>query len=170
MMKLFERLTKSKLDEMQEQKLARIERNISRIAIFGLLALFLIELFLFGYDWKVIGGEFILLMILCFYEIIASLRAGVWSRNIAPTRRNNVLAALAAGLVVFVFFLFMTVRWWVLYPLAGVITAAISGVATFMLTYVLLWVSLREYERRQERLDREADEEEKPQPPEHREK
>ena len=169
-MKLFERLTKSKLDEMQEQKLARIERNISHMAIFGLLALFLIELFLFGYDWKVIGGEFILLMILCFYEIIASLRAGVWSRNIAPTRRNNVLAALAAGLVVFVFFLFMTVRWWDLYPLAGVITAAISGVATFMLTYVLLWVSLREYERRQERLDREADEEEKPQPPEHREK
>lgn len=169
-MKLFERLTKSKLDEMQEQKLARVERNISHMAIFGLLALFLIELFLFGYDWKVIGGEFILLMILCFYEIIASLRAGVWSRNIAPTRRNNVLAALAAGLVVFVFFLFMTVRWWDLYPLAGVITAAISGVATFMLTYVLLWVSLREYERRQERLDREADEEEKPQPPEHREK
>ena len=169
-MKLFERLTKSKLDEMQEQKLARIERNISRIAIFGLLALFLIELFLFGYDWKVIGGEFILLMILCFYEIIASLRAGVWSRNIAPTRRNNVLAALAAGLVVFVFFLFMTVRWWDLYPLAGVITAAISGVAAFMLTYLLLWVSLREYERRQEQLDQEADEEEKPQPPEHREK
>ena len=169
-MKLFERLTKSKLDEMQEQKLARIERNISRMAIFGLLALFLIELFLFGYDWKVIGGEFILLMILCFYEIIASLRAGVWSRNIAPTRRNNVLAALAAGLIVFVFFLFMTVRWWDLYPLAGVITAAISSVATIMLTYVLLWVSLREYERRQERLDREADEEEKPQPPEHREK
>ena len=169
-MKLFERLTKSKLDEMQEQKLARIERNISHMAIFGLLALFLIELFLFGYDWKIVGGEFILLMILCFYEIIASLRAGVWSRNIAPTRRNNVLAALAAGLIVFVFFLFMTVRWWDLYPLAGVITAAISGVATFMLTYVLLWVSLREYERRQERLDREADEEEKPQPPEHREK
>ena len=169
-MKLFERLTKSKLDEMQEQKLARIERNISHMAIFGLLALFLIELFLFGYDWKIVGGEFVLLMILCFYDIIASLRAGVWSRNIAPTRRNNVLAALAAGLVVFVFFLFMTVRWWDLYPLAGVITAAISGVATFMLTYVLLWVSLREYERRQERLDREADEEEKPQPPEHREK
>ena len=169
-MKLFERLTKSKLDEMQEQKLARIERNISHMAIFGLLALFLIELFLFGYDWKVIGGEFILLMIMSFYEIIASLRAGVWSRNIAPTRRNNVLAALAAGLVVFVFFLFMTVRWWDLYPLAGVITAAISGVATFMLTYVLLWVSLREYERRQEQLDQEADEEEKPQPPERREK
>ena len=169
-MKLFERLTKSKLDEMQEQKLARIERNISRMAIFGLLALFLIELFLFGYDWKVIGGEFILLMILCFYEIIASLRAGVWSRNIAPTRRNNVLAALAAGLIVFVFFLFMTVRWWDLYPLAGVITAAISGVATFMLTYLLLWISLREYERRQEQLDQEADEEEKPQPPERREK
>ena len=169
-MKLFERLTKSKLDEMQEQKLARIERNISHMAIFGLLALFLIELFLFGYDWKIVGGEFILLMILCFYEIIASLRAGVWSRNIAPTRRNNVLAALAAGLVVFVFFLFMTVRWWDLYPLAGVITAAISGVATFMLTYVLLWVSLREYERRQKQLDQEADEEEKPQPPEHREK
>ena len=65
-MKLFERLTKSKLDEMQEQKLARIERNISHMAIFGLLALFLIELFLFGYDWKIVGGEFILLMILCF--------------------------------------------------------------------------------------------------------
>lgn len=169
-MKLFERLTKSKLDEMQEQKLARIERNISHMAIFGLLALFLIELFLFGYDWKIVGGEFVLLMILCFYEIIASLRAGVWSRNIAPTRRNNVLAALAAGLIVFVFFLFMTVRWWDLYPLAGVITAAISGVATFMLTYVLLWVSLREYERRQKQLDQEADEEEKPQPPERREK
>ena len=169
-MKLFERLTKSKLDEMQEQKLARIERNISHMAIFGLLALFLIELFLFGYDWKVIGGEFILLMILCFYEIIASLRAGVWSRNIAPTRRNNVLAALAAGLIVFVFFLFMTVRWWDLYPLAGVITAAISSVATIMLTYFLLWASLREYERRQEQLDQEADEEEKPQPPARREK
>ena len=157
-MKLFERLTKSKLDEMQEQKLARIERNISHMAIFGLLALFLIELFLFGYDWKIVGGEF------------ASLRAGVWSRNIAPTRRNNVLAALAAGLIVFVFFLFMTVRWWDLYPLAGVIAAAISSVATIMLTYFLLWASLREYERRQEQLDQEADEEEKPQPPERREK
>lgn len=169
-MKLFERLTKSKLDEMQEQKLARIERNISHMAIFGLLALFLIELFLFGYDWKIVGGEFVLLMILCFYEIIASLRVGVWSRNIAPTRRNNVLAALAAGLIVFAFFLFMTVRWWDLYPLAGVIAAAISSVATIMLTYFLLWASLREYERRQEQLDQEADEEEKPQPPERREK
>ena len=169
-MKLFERLTKSKLDEMQEQKLARIERNISHMAIFGLLALFLIELFLFGYDWKIVGGEFVLLMILCFYDIIASLRAGVWSRNIAPTRRNNVLAALAAGLIVFAFFLFMTVRWWDLYPLAGVIAAAISSVATIMLTYFLLWASLREYERRQEQLDQEADEEEKPQPPARREK
>ena len=79
-------------------------------------------------------------------------------------------AARAVGLIVFVFFLFMTVRWWDLYPLAGVITAAISSVATIMLTYFLLWASLREYERRQEQLDQEADEEEKLQPPERREK
>ena len=83
-MKLFERLTKSKLDEMQEQKLARIERNISHMAIFGLLALFLIELFLFGYDWKIVGGEFVLLMILCFYPNVRFRRHWMSCRKTVP--------------------------------------------------------------------------------------
>ena len=159
-MKLFERLTKSKLDEMQEQKLAKIERNISRIAIFGLLALFLIELLLFGYDWKIVGGEFILLMILCFYEIIASLRAGIWSRTIEPNEKTNLACSLAAGAIVFVFFLAMTLLKWSGPPIAGLITAAFGAVATFVLTYFLLAVSLHDYRRRQAEEERQSDAEE----------
>ena len=159
-MKLFERLTKSKLDEMQEQKLARIERNVSRIAIFGLLALFLIELLLFGYDWKIVGGESILLLILCFYELIACLRAGIWSRTMEPNEKTNLACSLAAGAVVFGFFLAMTAIRWSEWPLAGLFTAVVGGVLTFALTYFLMAVSLHDYRRRQAEEEQKSDAEE----------
>ena len=58
----------NKLDEMQEQKMLRIESNGCWIAFWGLLAVLFIQVIVYGYEgygddsWRYMAGEWIVFM------------------------------------------------------------------------------------------------------------
>ena len=96
------RKTRNRLDEMQEQKLLRIECRGCWFAFWALLASIFIQQFLFGAgDFKQIAGEWIVFMVLALYLSISCMRAGIWSRSFKPAFKTNLVtsfvAAVAAG-------------------------------------------------------------------------
>lgn len=151
-MKLFDHLEKKQLDEMQDRTMLRIERNGCWLAFWGLLALFMIQMLCFGYDWKVFGGEFLLLMVMAAYLTVSTCRAGLWSRRTQPSVKTNVLSALCSGVVVFAFL-------WLLFalryerPLTGLLMGAAGAAVSFGLTLLLLQISMKEYCKRRKELD-----------------
>ncbi len=90
---------KSNLDEMQEQKLLKIEHNVAWLGWYGLLAAMLIQLLVFGAEG--IGyllGEWVVFLVMCVYMVIDCIRNGVWDRYIRPddTKTNMTIAAIAS--------------------------------------------------------------------------
>ena len=55
----------NKLDEMQEQKMLKIEHNGCWLAFWGLLAVLVIQVFIYGAgEWRHMAGEWIVLCVL----------------------------------------------------------------------------------------------------------
>lgn len=89
----------SNLDERQERRLLEIEGKGFRIAFWGLLLVFLIEMTVTD-DLSAFIGDFILLIVVSLYVGIACIREGIWGRGQSVHRRSclcwSLLAALAA--------------------------------------------------------------------------
>lgn len=151
-MKFLEFLKKNDLDEMQEQKLLKIEHNVSTIAFWGLFAVAMVQLlFSFG-DIRYAAGELLLLLVLSVYTVPACLKAGIWSRNIPPTMKSNVIGSLLGGIFVFLF-LSIAIGLWSGDAALGLCFGAIFGVVTFVLCMAALWLSLKKYHKRTAELD-----------------
>ncbi len=95
---------KQQLDEMQEQKLLKIEHNGFWIGWAALLIAGMGQLLFCGGFWMALG-ELLVFMGLCLYMVIACLKEGIWDRKIAPTRKNNFRISLLAGSLVGLFWL-----------------------------------------------------------------
>ena len=94
---------KNRLDEMQEQKMLKIERNGCWFAFWGLLAVLLIQVIVYGYgddSWRYMVGEWIVFMCLALYILIDCLRNGIWDRRLSPTPKVNICVSVIAGIVV----------------------------------------------------------------------
>ena len=159
MMKLLERFRRNDLDEMQERKMLGIEHNGFWLLYWGLLIALLVQAVLFDYDIRTLAGEFILLMAASAYVLLAELRAGLWSRNLKPRLRTNVLCSLTGAAAVAVFQVVLQVRMGS--PLWAIaLFAAISAACTFALTLVLLQISMHAYRKRRKELDASDDSDE----------
>jgi len=91
---------KNKLDEMQEQKLLKIEHYGVWIAFWGLLLMIIIQTIAGGGNALLyIAGEFILLMVLAIYLLVACLKNGIWDRRLAPNLRTNSIISLVTSFV-----------------------------------------------------------------------
>ena len=91
---------KSKLDEMQEQKLLMIERNGCWLAFFGIFLALMVQIIIGGENlWQKIVGEWIVLMSLSVYIVTDCLKNGIWSRCYEPSPKANAIGSLAAGIV-----------------------------------------------------------------------
>ena len=156
-MKLFDFFRKNNLDEMQEQKMLKIEHNGFWLLYWGLFAALLIQAVLYRGDLHAMTGELILLMAASVYIVIAELHAGLWSRNLKPNLRTNVASSMVGAVVVFlfsvVFYLRMEMPGWLMF-----LCAAISAVCTFGLTLFLLQICARRYRKRRAQLDRDSEE------------
>ena len=96
--------TRNNLDEMQEQKLLKIEHNGCWLAFWGLLAVGVVQAFIYGReDYKYIAGEWLVFMCLALYIVIDCVRNGIWDRKLAPTPAVNGWASLIGGIAVAVF-------------------------------------------------------------------
>ncbi len=73
------------LDEMQEQKLLKIEHNMAWLAFYGLIAVILGQLVILGAQGaRQLLGELLVFFCLCIYLIVDCVRNGIWDRKLRP--------------------------------------------------------------------------------------
>ena len=81
---------KNNLDEMQEQKLQRIESAGFWIAYWGLLAVMMIHLVRGGIEAGAgMLPEWALFMFLSVYIVVRCLRSGIWDRRLKANFKTN---------------------------------------------------------------------------------
>ena len=145
-------MKKSNLDEMQEQELLKIEHNGCWLAYWGLLAVIAVQM-LMGAPGSQVLGEWIVLMVFCFYIAVACLRKGIWGRRLKANWKTNLvgslIAAVATGSLVTLSNPYLTE------PLDYVLVAGLTGGFTFVLCFVALSISMKLYKKRREKLDQE---------------
>ncbi|MCI8711160.1 MAG: CvpA family protein [Ruminococcus sp.] len=147
---------KSNLDERQEQRLLRIERNGCWLAFWGLLVAMGVQMVMSkGEDVGRVAGEWIVFMVLACYMVWACMKEGIWDRRMKPDWKTNLIASLLAGVAMAVFFYLIT-DWEVEQK---VWTAIVSFFMTFVSCYILLMISALVYKKRVEKLELEGDEE-----------
>lgn len=87
------------LDEMQENKLLKIEGAGFWLAFAGLLIAIIIQA-LVRPDLRQIAGELTVFFIMSIYLIVLCLKNGLWSRTPAPTVRSSVVSSVIASLAI----------------------------------------------------------------------
>ena len=131
---------KNKLDEMQEQKMLRIERNGCWFAFWGLFAVLAAQVIIYGYgddSWRYMVGEWIVFMCLALYIGIDCLRNGIWDRHLSPTPVANICASMISGVVVCAMNFAVSYRNH--HTLAG---AAAHGIITGIMVFILCFAAL----------------------------
>lgn len=152
---------KSNLDEMQEQKLLKIEHNGCWIAFWGLLAAILAQVVLTPDELRehlprIMTGEWIVFMVLSLYLGFACMKNGIWDRKLKPNAKTNLLASLIAGGAVAVFqVLYSYFRFHRLVVALGV--AGVSALITVILCFLVLTVTARATKKQQEKLEEEPE-------------
>lgn len=151
----------NKLDEMQEQKMLKIEHNGCWVAFWGLLAVLIIQLIIYGYggdSWRYMAGEWIVFMCLALYMTIDCLRNGVWDRRLSPTPTVNACASAVAGVAVCAMNFAASYRNY--HMLVGAVaTGFFMGIMAFVLCFGALTCCTSLYRKRVKRLEQEGEEE-----------
>ena len=150
---------KSNLDEMQEQKLLKIEHRGCWLAFWGLFIAIYAQIAMGNSGFEAIGGESIVMLILGAYMLIACIRNGIWDRTLKPNRKTNLTLSLITGLAVGGFW-FITSYLNYHKFLGSVATFAIMFISVSLLAFACLSLSSAIYKRKKQHLDEQADKEE----------
>lgn len=144
--------TESNLDEMQEQKMLKIEHNGYWLGFWGLLAAILIQSALYPGDQRAMIGEFVVFFLMSFYMLFACIRNGIWDRKLKPNWQTNLKVSLLAGIL---FGAYQGVRVYLrLHLLLGaVVTSVISAVMLFVLCFGGLQIASALTKRRKQHLE-----------------
>ena len=87
-----------KLDEMQNQKLLKLEEYGFWIMFWALVASIVVQIFT-GAGIKEIIGEIVVLLIGSIYLSITALRSGLWTRTSTPTRKGNAITSIIPAVI-----------------------------------------------------------------------
>ncbi len=150
---------KNNLDEMQEQKLLKIEHYGVWFTFWGLLAAILVQVIL-GTDSKSlfrnIAGEWLVFMCLAVYLTVSCLINGIWDRRLKPNIKTNVIASLISAAVCGVIFFASSY-----YKYARLAGSAAAGIIMFVQVFVLtlgaLTVTAFIYKKRVQKLETEGE-------------
>ncbi len=156
-MKVFKNC-RSKLDEMQEQNLRKLESWGYWLTWGALLLSMMIQMLIYREDAaKYLKGEWIVFMASNIYMVIGCVRLGIWSRRGIPSFKSILLISLLAGLATGIF---VAVYNYLSYGdlFTALITVLITGLCTFVLCLLALSLSLSAYKKRRQQLDGEGDE------------
>lgn len=149
---------KNFLDEMQEQKMLRIEHNGFWIGFIGLCVVNFIQL-LIRPDLTVIVGELAVLIVMSGYMLVACIRNGIWDRRLKANAKTNFWASLVGGMVAGLLVAMLTayhfgeIQW-------VVRSSAVSAGLTFVLCEIALTLGTFFYKRKKRELEELADQEE----------
>lgn len=90
--------TKSNLDEMQEQKLLRLEHNGFWIAFWGLLAAIIAQWIFFEIrNTLTLVGELLVFFVMSVYLMVGCVKNGIWDRKLKPNPRTNMVGSVIGG-------------------------------------------------------------------------
>ena len=151
-MKLFQE-KKNNLDEMQEQKLLKLESRGFWLLWWGLLAAMAVQLLVYGVEaFHLLLGEWAVFMLSSVYVTAACVRQGLWDRKLKPNFKTNLLMSLLAGVVSGGFMGIYSYR---SFGAAEAVfwTVALVGGCTFLLCLLALSLSAAAYKKRRQKLD-----------------
>ena len=146
------------LDEMQEQKLLKIESHGVWIAFSLLVISMLVQIAYANYTKTEahVAGEMIIFFILDIYILFSCIKNGIWARSIKASNKTNAIGALIAGVIVGLLNTFT-------FPheteQAIVGAFIMSALFTGILTYILLQICMSITNKRRNKLDENDDEE-----------
>lgn len=150
---------KSNLDEMQEQKLLQVEHNGVWLAFWGLLAVMIIQMLIYGVGIRQqLVGEWIVFMSLAVYMLIGCIRIGVWDRRFRADGKTNLRISLAASLLTGFIMAMISYRSFQEIT-AAFITFAMNVVIVFVAVLLALTVTARIYKKRLAKLEQEDESE-----------
>lgn len=151
---------KNQLDEMQEQKLLKIESRGYWLAFWGLGLSLLIQQIIYGpgEGMQYMAGEWIVFMAIAIYLSVACMKAGIWDRKLQPTFKDNLLMSIGGGLIGGIVMFFAS--YFKYHKAIGSLAAAIF---IFLLIggicMVMLSISAASYKKKVEEMEKELDEE-----------
>ena len=151
---------KSMLDEMQEQKLLKIEHIGCWLAFWGLLIVMFIQILVDGENIVRNNiGEWAVFMCLAVYLLVACVKNGIWDRSLKADFKTNFVASLIAGLAVGIF---NSVNSFIKYESIGgsIATGIILFAETFILCLGALTIVTKIYKKRVKKLEGDEEEEE----------
>lgn len=134
---------KNLLDEMQEQKLLKIESRGFWLMWWGLLLSMLVQMAM-GTPAEDLTGEWLVFMIVCLYSLEECLRNGIWDRHIRANLGANLAGSVVAGAAVFALVIAQRGYW------PG---ALFSGVFTAILCLAVLQIIAGIYKKRHDQLE-----------------
>ena len=140
---------RSNLDEMQKQTLLKIESRGFWI-LWGLLLAALIIESLLGFTAREMAAEWFIFMGGCVYSVVRDLRAGIWDRRFKPNTKANALMSLVGGAAVFVWGFIKSAEYGLGF---AVLIGAIMGACTWALTFALLQIGMKYYQKRHTELE-----------------
>lgn len=146
-------MKKSNLDEMQEQKLLKIESTGFWLTFSAIIAAILLQ-GIFGGSLKDMIGELIVLLVIIIYMVIGCIRNGIWDRRLKANQKTNFLGSLVAGLIVGVFSVLRFSAMTDNLSLVAILTC-IFAIGTFLLCFLAMTVCAKLYKKRREKLDQE---------------
>ena len=149
---------KNKLDEMQEQKLLKIEHYGVWIAFWGLLLMIIIQTIAGGGNaLQYIAGEFIVMIVLAIYLLSACLKNGIWDRRLAPNLKTNFIISLSTGFICGI--IIFTVSYFNYHHFMGSVASGFfTMLFTLFLTMLALSVTAAVYKQRVKKLENTIDE------------
>lgn len=150
---------KNNLDEMQEQKLLKIEHYGFWFVYWGLLVAILVQVTLSAdvkNSFHIIAGEWVVFMLVSLYLIIACMVNGIWDRRLKPNFKTNIIISLLASVLCGV--LFFASSYYKYGKLAG---AAATGMFMFAQIFILslgaLTLCVFIYKKRVQKLEGESE-------------
>lgn len=147
------KMPKSKLDEMQEQKMKKTESIGLHLTAVGLAVAMVIQGFM-GAPPVQMAGEFFVFEGLCIYMVVCSLKNGIWDRFLNPNLKTITIASLITGIAIF-FICYGTVA---AYGHSGADVAkeiAVVSVCGSLFCFVVMIILAKVYKKRREKLDEE---------------
>ncbi|MCI9465137.1 MAG: hypothetical protein HFI48_14895 [Lachnospiraceae bacterium] len=150
---------KNKLDEMQEQKLLKIEHNGCWLAFWGLFAAICIQVCMGPDEWERFIGEWIVFMCLAVYIVASCLKNGIWDRKLSPTPLMNLLGSIGVGIACGV------IQFAVSYRRYGVLAGSIAAgivqmIIGFLLCFAGFFIATYLYRKRVKSIEEKIENEE----------
>ena len=150
---------KATLDEMQDKHLLIIEETGFWLAFCGLGVAVILQLIL-GSGLRAVAGELFVLFLQSIYLVYHCMKSGIWSRSIAPTRKNNALFSCFPSAFIGVL---AAVKAFILSHNPVSAEFIFQIVATMAITYLLCYLILEAmrtgYNKRRSKLDSSEDDE-----------